>query len=93
MIKNEAILASIYMIQDYQKGSHFLEETVDRVVNELKLLDAELESLQSRSCESCRFVGYRKSDGCSYCELNNTVYCDPAKENFCCNRYEAKEQL
>ena len=52
MIKNETILSAIYMIQDYSKGSHFLEETVDRVLTELKLLDKELEALQqSKSCE------------------------------------------
>ena len=43
MIKNETILSAIYMIQDYSKGSHFLEETVDRVLDELKLLDKELD--------------------------------------------------
>ena len=43
MIKNEVILSAIYMIQDYSKGSHFLEETVDRVLTELKLLDKELD--------------------------------------------------
>ena len=52
---------------------------------------SELEALQPRTCKTCRFVGYRKSDGCSYCSLNNTVYCDPVKEKFCCNRYEPKE--
>ena len=62
------------------------------IIIELEEAIAELEALQSRTCESCKFVCYRKSDGCSYCDLNNTVYCDPVKEKFCCNRYEAKEQ-
>lgn len=31
------------MIQDYSKGLHFLEETVDRVLTELKLLDKEID--------------------------------------------------
>ena len=82
MIKNETILSAIYMIQDYSKGSHFLEETVDRVLTELKLLDKELEALQSRSCDGCKFhddVGW--DDWCCDCIRKWTI-----------DRYEAKEQ-
>ena len=66
-------------------------QDVDYLIK-LRSIIAELEALQQRTCETCRLVGYRKSDGCSYCGLNNTVYCDPVKEKFCCNRYEPKEQ-
>lgn len=60
MIKNETILSAIYMIQDYSKGSHFLEETVDRVLDELKLLDKELEALQQpkNNCDTCKWDDY-----------------------------------
>lgn len=92
MIKNETILASIYMIKDYKNGVHFLEETVDRVLNELKLLDAELEALKSRRCKGCRNLEdigevYR------YCKELSIDISHSTESTFCCNRYEAQEQL
>ena len=92
MIKNEAILASIYMIEDYKNGVHFLDKTVERVISELRLLDKELEALQQvKSCESCEHWKVRnklvRSNECF--KWSGSVM---TPRDFCCNRYEAKEQ-
>lgn len=105
MIKNKSILSSIYMIQDYRNGSHFLEETVDSVLNELKLLDKELEALQQhRSCENCiSWETGRKTistcilgvcDGTCFSTKGDFMFkiqvANGTHKDFCCNRYEAK---
>ena len=83
MIKNETILASIYMIKDYKNGVHFLEETVDRVLNALKLLDAELEALQSRSCDGCKREAEDMVDPhCAFCSRACKDNYEP-KDNQC----------
>ena len=92
MIKNEAILASIYMIEDYKNGVHFLDETVERVISELRLLDKELEALQPRSCEGCKYLYINKhSEFVEYCtDLNIEIpYSDIT--TFYCNRHKPKE--
>ena len=92
MIKNEAILVSIYMIEDYKNGVHFLDKTVERVISGLRLLDKELEALQQpKSCESCKHWKVRnklvRSNECF--KWSGSVM---TPRGFCCNRYEAKEQ-
>ena len=100
MIKNEVILSAIYMIQDYSKGSHFLEETVDRVLTELKLLDKELEALQQpKSCAKCKAfkLDDEHNDGFGQCfwgihfpNGNSSSYHKGI--DFYCSEFEAKEQ-
>ena len=63
---SRAILVSIYMLEDYKNGVHFLDETVERVISELRLLDKELEALQQpKSCEGCKHYKftYNSNDG------------------------------
>ena len=85
---------------------NFLECELDEAI-------AELEALQSRSCEGCKYgkerywdwdSGRHDKDVSFECKIldkskqltpyskheENKFYCSPT---FCCNRYEAKEQL
>ena len=53
---------------------------------------AELEALQSRSCETCGYLGldYDEQEICRNGDLDiniRSVY-----KNFCCNRHKPKEQ-
>ncbi len=49
----------------------------------------ELEELQSRSCEGCKYcVGEAKQSFCVLRLMPAHMY----EFEFCCNRYEAKEQ-
>ena len=51
---------------------------------------AEIEALQSRSCEGCKQSWERNN------QTFHKYYCDylqrPTHGDFCCNRYEPKEQ-
>ena len=59
----------------------------------LKAVEAELEALQSRSCETCGYLGlnYCEQEICRNGDLDiniRSVY-----KNFCCNRHKPKENL
>ena len=87
MIKNATILSAIYMIQDYHKGTHFLEETVDRVLTELNLLDKELEALQQpKSCDGCWYG--KTTINSVICGKNGTY----KEADDYCKYYNPKEQ-
>ena len=100
MIKNEAILASIYMIEDYKNGVHFLDKTVERIISGLRLLDKELEALQqTKSCAKCKSfkLDDEHNDGFGQCfwgihfpNGNSSSY--HKGTDFYCSEFEAKEQ-
>ena len=52
---------------------------------------AELEALQQRSCESCRHWDFNEQGHFKKC-FNGKGNVSSTKGDFCCNRYEAKEQ-
>ncbi len=74
-----------------EKAYNSLLSRYEKKLTELRNFKKKLNDFENRTCESCRYVGYRLSDKCSYCSLNNTVYVDPVKEKFYCNRYVPKE--
>ncbi len=57
----------------------------------LKAVESELEALQSRSCESCRHWDFNEQGHFKKC-FNGKGNVLSTKGDFCCNRYEAKEQ-
>ena len=52
---------------------------------------AELEELQQRSCESCRHWDFNEQGHFKKC-FNGKGNVSSTKGDFCCNRYEVKEQ-
>ena len=52
---------------------------------------AELEALQQRSCESCRYWDFNEQGHFKKC-FNGKGNVSSTKGDFCCNRYEPKEQ-
>ena len=53
---------------------------------------AELEALQSRSCETCGYLGldYCEQEICRNGDLDINIRA--VYKNFCCNRHKPKEQ-
>ena len=71
-------------------NSKSLEEKVARLKKDNAKLREELKALQSRSCEGCKQSWERNN------QTFHKYYCDylqrPTHGDFCCNRYEPKEQ-
>ena len=61
-----------------------LESSLDEAI-------AELEALQQRSCESCRHWDFNEQGHFKKC-FNGKGNVSSTKGDFCCNRYEPKEQ-
>ena len=51
----------------------------------------ELEALQQRSCESCRYWDFNEQGHFKKC-FNGKGNVSSTEDDFCCNRYEPKEQ-
>ena len=62
-----------------------LESSLDEAI-------AELEALQSRSCETCGYLGldYCEQEICRNGDLDINIRA--VYKNFCCNRHKPKEQ-
>ena len=73
-----------------------------REIDELKMMEEdaqqyalkcrkELEALQQRSCESCRYWDFNEQGHFKKC-FNGKGNVSSTEDDFCCNRYEPKEQ-
>ena len=58
---------------------------------ELDQAIAELKALQQRSCKSCRYWDFNEQGHFKKC-FNGKGNVSSTKDDFCCNRYEPKEQ-
>ena len=68
-------------LESYPLGfCHFKKEILKEAI-------AELETLQNRSCSNCK---YYHDEVC--CNDNSLLLADFVNENFCCNKWEVKNE-
>lgn len=68
----------------YRAGTSNRKEVEEAII--------ELEALQSRSCEVCKYWDFEAQGHFKKC-FNGRGNTTSTEASFCCNRYEAKEQL
>ncbi len=74
----------------YIRRNKFIMDLLDE--DSINEAIAELEALQSRSCETCGYLGldYCEQEICRNGDLDINIRA--VYKNFCCNRHKPKEQ-
>lgn len=78
----------IYNGDDYSEGLDSYKEIIEQTEEAIK----ELEELENRSCESCKYVikdtlGYKYCN-CAASPLSSCIFA--LHPDFCCNKWESK---
>ena len=66
----------------------YIHGELDKDINEAI---KELEALQSRSCEGCKYLEQKFHHISPRCVVHEYLLTNYSKKVFCCNRYEAKD--
>ena len=79
-------MKALTLLQDYYHDIIYFtgKNNIDEAINEL-------EALQQRSCESCRYWDFNEQGHFKKC-FNGKGNVSSTEDDFCCNRYEPKEQ-